>query len=119
MTEARAASNGNGNKMDSRSQKELERIERQIGQLELVPGQDDDTRREIQALHARIDALRDERADGFDLVFLFLLGVGELEIDAALFGFVTNRLRFRRPPAAFGADLGEAYGFAFDVGTGY
>jgi acetyl-CoA carboxylase carboxyl transferase subunit alpha len=60
MTEARAASNGNGNKMDSRSQKELERIERQIGQLELVPGQDDDTRREIQALHARVDALRDQ-----------------------------------------------------------
>ena len=36
--------------MDSRSQKELEKIERQIGQLELVPGQDDETRREIQAL---------------------------------------------------------------------
>jgi acetyl-CoA carboxylase carboxyl transferase subunit alpha len=60
MTEARAASNGNGNKMDSRSHKELEKIERQIGQLELVPGQDDDTRREIQELHARIDALRDQ-----------------------------------------------------------
>jgi acetyl-CoA carboxylase carboxyl transferase subunit alpha len=60
MTEARAASNGNGSKMDSRSQKELEKIERQIGQLELVPGQDDETRREIQALHARIDALRDQ-----------------------------------------------------------
>ena len=56
----RAASNGNGNKMDSRSHKELEKIERQIGQLELVPGQDDDTRREIQELHARIDALRDQ-----------------------------------------------------------
>lgn len=60
MTEARAASNGNGSKMDSRSQKELEKIERQIGQLELVPGQDDETGREIQALHARIDALRDQ-----------------------------------------------------------
>jgi acetyl-CoA carboxylase carboxyl transferase subunit alpha len=60
MTEARAASNGNGSKMDSRSQKELEKIERQIGQLELVPGQDDETRREIQELHARIDALRDQ-----------------------------------------------------------
>jgi len=60
MTEARAASNGNGSKMDSRSQKELEKIERQIGQLELVPGQDDETRREIDALHARIDALRDQ-----------------------------------------------------------
>ena len=60
MTEARAASNGNGSKMDSRSQKEQEKIERQIGQLELVPGQDDETRREIQALHARIDALRDQ-----------------------------------------------------------
>jgi acetyl-CoA carboxylase carboxyl transferase subunit alpha len=58
MTEARH--NGNGNKMDSRSQKELEKIERQIGQLELVSGQDDETRREIQALHARIDALRDQ-----------------------------------------------------------
>ena len=60
MTEARAASNGNVSKMDSRSQKELEKIERQIGQLELVPGQDDEIRREIQALHARIDALRDQ-----------------------------------------------------------
>jgi acetyl-CoA carboxylase carboxyl transferase subunit alpha len=60
MTEARAASNGNGNKMDSRSHKELEKIESQIGQLELVSGQDDDTRREIQELHARIDALRDQ-----------------------------------------------------------
>jgi len=60
MTEARAASNGNGSKMDSRSQKELEKIERQLGQLKLVPGQDDETRREIQALHARIDALRDQ-----------------------------------------------------------
>jgi acetyl-CoA carboxylase carboxyl transferase subunit alpha len=60
MTEARAASSGNGSKMDSRSQKELEKIERQIGQLELVPGQDDETRREIQELHARIDALRDQ-----------------------------------------------------------
>jgi acetyl-CoA carboxylase carboxyl transferase subunit alpha len=60
MTEARAANSGNGSKMDSRSQKELEKIERQIGQLELVPGQDDETRREIQELHARIDALRDQ-----------------------------------------------------------
>jgi acetyl-CoA carboxylase carboxyl transferase subunit alpha len=60
MTEARAASHGNGNKMDSRSQKELEKIERQIGQLELLPGQDDETRREIQGLHNRIDALRDQ-----------------------------------------------------------
>ncbi len=58
MTEARH--NGNGSKMDSRSQKELEKIERQIGQLELVSGQDDETHREIQALHARIDALRDQ-----------------------------------------------------------
>jgi acetyl-CoA carboxylase carboxyl transferase subunit alpha len=60
MTEARAASNGNGNKMDSRSHKELEKIEHQIGQLELVQVQDDDTRLEIQALHTRIDALRDQ-----------------------------------------------------------
>jgi acetyl-CoA carboxylase carboxyl transferase subunit alpha len=60
MTEARAASNGNGNKMDSRGQKELLKIEQQILHLEAVSGHDEETHLEIQQLHARIDALRDQ-----------------------------------------------------------
>ena len=39
-----------------------------------------------------IDALRDERAEGFDLIFLLLLRVGEFEFDAALFGFGLDRI---------------------------
>jgi acetyl-CoA carboxylase carboxyl transferase subunit alpha len=58
MVEARcAAGNGNGGHMDSRAQKELERIEQQIARLETVT-RDDDTLHEIQQLHQRVDALR-------------------------------------------------------------
>jgi len=59
MVEARWASkNGNGVKMDSRAQQELEQIEKQIGKLQALTGQDDGTRREIQQLHDRLESLR-------------------------------------------------------------
>ena len=46
--------------MDSRAQQELKKIEEQVARLQAVPGQDGDTRREIQQLHERIDGLRKE-----------------------------------------------------------
>lgn len=55
-----AEKNGNGHKMDSRVQQELEKIAAQIGKLESLPGQNDETRHEIQSLHQRIDALRNQ-----------------------------------------------------------
>jgi len=57
-----ASGNGNGNgwAMDSRAQQELKKIEEQVAKLQEVPGQDANTRREIQQLHERIDALRTE-----------------------------------------------------------
>ncbi|HUJ96433.1 MAG TPA: acetyl-CoA carboxylase carboxyltransferase subunit alpha [Terriglobales bacterium] len=61
MVEARWASrNGNGVKMDSRAQQELEQIEKQIGKLQSLAGQDDGTRREIQQLHDRVESLRQQ-----------------------------------------------------------
>ncbi|BCB87770.1 hypothetical protein Psuf_050830 [Phytohabitans suffuscus] len=54
-----------------------------------------------------VDLLLDEGADGFDLVFLFLLGVGEFEVDSGLFGRVLDRLGVRGAPAGLRADLGE------------
>ena len=63
MVEARwAGGNGNGSKMESglRAQQELEKIEQQIAHLEAAPGQDAHTRREIQRLHERLNALRRE-----------------------------------------------------------
>jgi len=57
-----SARNGDASKMESglRAQQELQKIERQIAQLESAPGQDEETRREIQQLHERVDALRRE-----------------------------------------------------------
>ena len=52
--------NGNGWVMDSRAQQELKRIEEQVAKLQAVPGQDGGTRRDIQLLHDRIEALRKE-----------------------------------------------------------
>jgi acetyl-CoA carboxylase carboxyl transferase subunit alpha len=46
--------------MDSRAQKELDKIEQQIAKLQTVAEENEDTRREIQKLHERIDALRNE-----------------------------------------------------------
>ena len=52
-----------------------------------------------------IDALSDERADGFNLVFLFLLRIGNLQSDTALRGFLLRDVGFCRTPARFRADL--------------
>ena len=46
--------------MDSRTQKELEKIEQQIVRLQSVAAQDEETQREIQDLNQRIDALRNQ-----------------------------------------------------------
>ena len=62
MVEAHRGRNGNGNgsfKMDSRAQQELKTIEQQIARLQAVASEEDeDTRKEIQRLNHRIDALR-------------------------------------------------------------
>ena len=55
-----------------------------------------------------VDALGDESANGFDLIFLFSLGIGELQIDATFGGFVLDGLGFGASPGAFCADLSEA-----------
>jgi acetyl-CoA carboxylase carboxyl transferase subunit alpha len=63
MMESRwTGKNGNGSKMDSsqRAQQELEQIERQVAHLQALPGQDESTRREVQQLHDRIEALRQQ-----------------------------------------------------------
>jgi acetyl-CoA carboxylase carboxyl transferase subunit alpha len=69
MVETRwAAGNGDARKMDSgvKAQQELAKIEQQIAQLESEPiGQDESTRQEIQQLHARIHALREQVAAQF------------------------------------------------------
>jgi acetyl-CoA carboxylase carboxyl transferase subunit alpha len=59
MVEARcAAGNGNGG-MDSRARQELEKIEEQIAKVQAV-AHDETTRQEIQLLHDRIEALRNQ-----------------------------------------------------------
>src|ERR1039458_7422554 len=62
MVEARcAANNGKRGHMDSRGEQELEKIEAHIAKLEAVAqDQDDNSRREIEQLRTRIDALRSE-----------------------------------------------------------
>jgi len=60
MVEARlAAGNGDGVEPAGKAQKELETIEQQITKLEST-SQDERTRQEIQQLHARIHALREQ-----------------------------------------------------------
>ncbi|MNX81083.1 hypothetical protein D3C86_1127590 [compost metagenome] len=65
----------------------------------------------------RIDALRDEAANGLDLVFLLLLRVGEFKRDAALFGLLLGDGGFSRAPAGFRTDLREADGKRFGGNT--
>jgi len=63
MVEAHRGRNGNGNgaKMDSRAQQELKTIEQQIARLQAVASaEDEDTRKEIQRLNHRIDALKNQ-----------------------------------------------------------
>ena len=65
MVEAHRGRNGNGNgfKMDSRAQQELKTIEQQIARLQAVASsEDEDTRKEIQRLNHRIDALKNQVA---------------------------------------------------------
>ena len=54
--------NGNVLKMDSglKTQQELAKIEQQIERLQGLDGQNEETRRQIQQLHDRVDGLRRE-----------------------------------------------------------
>ena len=56
-----------------------------------------------------VDLLLDVGADRLDLVLLLALGVGELQVDARVLGRVLDRRGVGGPPAALGADLGEAH----------
>ncbi|MGH9504924.1 MAG: acetyl-CoA carboxylase carboxyltransferase subunit alpha [Terriglobales bacterium] len=60
MVEARLARNGNGAKIEAqdKTHQELEKIEQQIGRLQVAAGPDETTQREIELLHERIQALR-------------------------------------------------------------
>src|SRR6202795_3811384 len=63
MVEAHSVGgNGNLNTMDSgfKAQQELEKIEQQIERLQALEGQSEETRRQIQQLHDRVDDLRRE-----------------------------------------------------------
>ena len=56
-----------------------------------------------------VHALADEVADGLDLVFLLLLGVGERQLDVgALGGFALDGVGAGLAPVALGSDLGES-----------
>jgi acetyl-CoA carboxylase carboxyl transferase subunit alpha len=69
MVEARWADrNGDGRNVEpgERTQVELEKIEQQITHLQAVPGQDETTRREIQLLHDRVHALRQQVSSHFE-----------------------------------------------------
>src|SRR6201993_2761915 len=52
--------NGDARKMEVRlkAEQELARIEEQIEHLQAVPGQSEETRRQVEQLHERVDALR-------------------------------------------------------------
>src|ERR1051326_5974285 len=65
IVEAHRGRNGNGNgfKVDSRAQQELKTIEQQIARLQAAASsEDEDTRKEIQRLNPRIDALKNQVA---------------------------------------------------------
>ena len=55
----RSRRNGTGKmESDSKADVELAKIEKQLEQLQAAAGQSDETRRVIQQLHDRVDALR-------------------------------------------------------------
>jgi len=58
--------NGDARKMEVRvkAEQELARIEQQIEHLQAVPGQNDETRRQVEQLHERVDALRRQIRSG-------------------------------------------------------
>jgi acetyl-CoA carboxylase carboxyl transferase subunit alpha len=59
MVETRRATR-NGNGMDATAPQELEKIERQLGKLEALDGQNTEVRKEIEDLRQRVVALRSE-----------------------------------------------------------
>jgi acetyl-CoA carboxylase carboxyl transferase subunit alpha len=61
MVETRHARQ-NGNGLDGTAPQELERVEQQMAKLEALDGQNADTRREIEELRQRVDALKREMA---------------------------------------------------------
>jgi len=61
-----ARRNGTGKmESDSKAEVELAKIEKQLEQLQATPGQSNETRRMIQQLHDRVDALRHDVHSGF------------------------------------------------------
>lgn len=58
----------------------------------------------------RVYPLGDKGAHRFDLVFLFLLTIGDLQRDTALGGFLFRDAGFCRTPAGFRTDLRKTYG---------
>ncbi|MNT09371.1 hypothetical protein D3C72_1441520 [compost metagenome] len=52
-----------------------------------------------------VNTLSNERSDRFDLVFLFLLRIGDFQRDTPLFRFLFRNLGFRRTPTRFGTNL--------------
>jgi acetyl-CoA carboxylase carboxyl transferase subunit alpha len=60
MVETRLRSRNGDAGLDGTAPQELEKIERQIGRLESIDGQNDETRREIEDLRKRVEALRKE-----------------------------------------------------------
>src|SRR5438874_6881390 len=68
MVESRWAGRNGDGKMDpgDRTRQELEKIEQQITRLQELAGQDENTRREIQQLHDRVAALRQEMSSHLD-----------------------------------------------------
>ena len=60
--------NGDGRKMEVRlkAEQELAKIEQQIEQLQAVPGQNEETRRQVEQLHKRVDALRRQIHSGLN-----------------------------------------------------
>ncbi len=62
VEEHRTVGNGNVISMDSgsKARQELDKIAQQIARLESIEGQGEDTRRQVQQLHERVDGLRRE-----------------------------------------------------------
>lgn len=61
MVETRRAK-ANGNGLDGTAPRELERVEQQMEKLESLDGQNDETKRQIEELRERVDALKREMA---------------------------------------------------------
>ena len=57
-----------------------------------------------------VNALSDKGTNSFNLIFLFLLSIRELEVDTSFFSCFLNGFRVGRSPFGFRSDLGEAHG---------